>query len=354
MQLCRGCGTLCQNGGTCQAGAVSYTCICPNGFTGQNCGTQTSCDPGTALSSSGGCHPCLPGTFSISGLACVACQKGTASNVTAATQSCPPCASGTYASTAATSCTSCASCQKVGSYAQDTGTLTAVAANQSSVPSPGQTTATAAPVSGWVFVGVLIAFMLISLAILFPLRLRTRRYVTAVSVILRTPFTFLRVVPTSWHVVEVPSFYRGLIGLWVIAGLVLITAYQSEVFVADGVTTQSYVQPGSQFTSRNSTSSATADISLTIVLFQTPITCDPTLFKFLVAADATTSAGSLTGPPDCVEDSSLSSVNLTFKFPAPLSFSPTSTVSVQAASVSSSGSPPVLPWCVFQDPAGKL
>ena len=103
----------------------------------------------------------------------------------------------------------------------------------------------------------------------------------------------------------------------------MITAYQSEVFVADGVTTQSYVQPGSQFTSRNSTSSATADISLTIVLFQTPITCDPTLFKFLVTADATTSAGSLTGPPDCVEDSSLSSVNLTFKFPAPLSFSPT-------------------------------
>ena len=190
--------------------------------------------------------------------------------------------------------------------------------------------------SGWVFIGVLIAFIFISVLVLFPFRRQTRRYVSDVSVILRTPFSFLRVVPTTWNVIEIPSFYRGLVGLWVIAGLILITAYQSDVFVADGVSTQSYVQPGSRFISTESTSSATTNLSLAIVLFQTPITCNFSQFTLEVVATDTTFTGSLSNPPDCIEDSSLPSLNLSFTFPSSLSFTSTSSVSLEATSLSES------------------
>ena len=91
MQLCPGCD-LCQNGGICQSGPASFTCVCLDGYSGQNCATQTSfsCSPGTALSS-GGCQLCSPGTYSTDGAACVPCQKGTASNATAVSDSCAPC-----------------------------------------------------------------------------------------------------------------------------------------------------------------------------------------------------------------------------------------------------------------------
>ena len=111
MQFCRGCVDLCLNGGTCQAGPVAYSCVCPNNFTGEDCGTLTtiSCGPGTTLSS-GICKPCPSGTFSTSGLSCVPCQMGTASDITAATEGCTPCSAGSYAATtAATLCKSCPS-----------------------------------------------------------------------------------------------------------------------------------------------------------------------------------------------------------------------------------------------------
>ena len=31
----------CNNGGTCKDGVASYTCICANGFTGQDCEIST-------------------------------------------------------------------------------------------------------------------------------------------------------------------------------------------------------------------------------------------------------------------------------------------------------------------------
>ena len=74
---------------------------------------------------------------------------------------------------------------------------------------------------------------------------------------LENTLQLLRVVPSSWNIIEIPSFYRGLVALWVIIGLILITAYQSDVFATEGVITQSYLQPGSSFTSGSPTSSAT-------------------------------------------------------------------------------------------------
>ena len=106
--------------------------------------------------------------------------------------------------------------------------------------------------------------------------------------------------------------------------------------MTEGVNTLSAVQPGSLFASGLPTSSATTNVSLSIVLFQTPITCDPTQFTLQVVAGATTSAGSLSGTPDCIQDSSLPSLNLTFTFPCALSLTSTSSVSLVATSTSGS------------------
>ena len=132
---------------------------------------------------------------------------------------------------------------------QDAYSPTPKIVNQTGVAFLDTTTTPSTPLSGWIFIGILAGFMLLSTAILFPCHRRTRRFVSVVSVILRTPFSLLKVVPSSWRIVETPSFYRGLVALWVIAGLILITAYQSEVFVTEGVITQSDVQPGARFTS---------------------------------------------------------------------------------------------------------
>ena len=281
MQLCRGCDDYCLNGGVCQAGPVSFVCICLNGFTGSDCSTEAtfSCGAGTEPQS-GVCRPCSPGTFSTDGTACVPCQIGTYSNLTAATASCPSCPSGSYAPLASsTSCTACSSCKTASSFAEDAYSPTAKTANQTTETTDNQITAASTPVTGWIYVGILAGFIILSTAILFPLRRQTRRYIAAVSVILKTPFSVFRVVPSSWTVVENPSFYRGLVALWVIAALILVTAYQSDVFAVEGITTDSSVQPGSLFTSKLPTASATTNVSLIIVLFQTPITCNSTQFS---------------------------------------------------------------------------
>ena len=69
---------------------------------------------------------------------------------------------------------------------------------------------------GGLYFGIFLGCAVLSGVILIPLRRRVRRPVTAISVILRTPFSFFRVVPSSWTVIEIPSFYRGLVALWVI------------------------------------------------------------------------------------------------------------------------------------------
>jgi len=189
---------------------------------------------------------------------------------------------------------------------------------------------------GFFFLGILLCFVVLSSIILIPLRHRVRRPVSAVAVILQTPFNFQRVVPSSSTVVEIPSFYRGLVSLWVTAGVILVTAYQSEVYVTQNVATLSSVQPGSTFTSKLSTSTASASVSLTMVPYQTPIFCDPSEFTLQVIAANSASTGSLSGTPNCVEDALLPSVNISFSFPAALSFTSTSSVSLVVTSLSGS------------------
>jgi len=98
----------------------------------------------------------------------------------------------------------------------------------------------------------------------------------------------------------------------------------------------SSVQPGSTFTSKKSTSTAEATFSVSLGLYQTPISCNSSQFTLQVVASATTSTGSLSGTLDCVEYASLPSLNINVSFPAALSFSSTSSVYFEATTVSGS------------------
>ena len=216
---------------------------------------NNACNPGSSKNSSGICSLCIAGTYSLTGTVCTPCQKGTASNVTGAKSYCPACLAGSFSSSVSSancsSCPSSSNCQ-IGSFASTRAYSPVVQLeNQTKVDKnghiiqPGVST-----VSGWAFLGPMFGFVVVSTIILVPLRRRVRRPVSAISVILRTPFSFLRIVPSSWTVVEIPSFYRGLVSLWVTAGVTIITAYQSEVFVNQAVISLSSVQPGSTFNPR--------------------------------------------------------------------------------------------------------
>ena len=267
---------------------------------------NNACSPGSSKNATGTCSSCAAGTYSLTGSVCTPCQKGTASNVAGSITSCPPCPAGSFSSsTSSSSCSSCPSssnCQ-VGSFASTRAySPVSEAVNQTEVDKNGQTVqVTASPVSGWIYFGIFLGCVVLSGVILIPLRRRLRQPVSKISVILRTPFAVLRVVSSSWTVVEIPSFYRGLVALWVIFGVIVVTAYQSEVFVNDGVVSLSSVQPGSTFTSKKSTSTAEATFSVSLVLYQTPISCNSSQFTLQVVASDTTSTGSLGGTLDCVK-----------------------------------------------------
>jgi len=72
--------------------------------------------------------------------------------------------------------------------------------------------------------------------------------------------------------------------MWVLSGVILVTAYQIDVFISQGRTELKAVQPGTVFTNGSSTSSAVTTLSLSLILFQTPITCDPSAFTLAFSA----------------------------------------------------------------------
>ena len=176
-------------------------------------------------------------------------------------------------------------------------------------------------VVGLVYVGLFGGFVLVSGMIAVVFRKPLRRVVLAAAVILRTPAAILRVADSSNKLVEEPSFFRGIVGIWVLGGVILVTAYQFDVFISLGRTELTAVQPGTVFTNSSSTSSAGTTLSLSLVLFQTPITCNTTAFTLSFSAISSESSGSLSdSPSSCVVDPPLPSLTVTYTFPAPLSF----------------------------------
>ena len=192
-------------------------------------------------------------------------------------------------------------------------------------------------VVGLVYVGLFAGFVLVSGMIAVIFRKPLRRVVSVAAVILRTPAAILRVVQSSWTLAEEPSFFRGIVGIWVLGGVVLVTAYQIDVFISQGRTELTAVQPGTVFTNGSSTSSAATTLSLSLVIFHTPITCNTTTFTLTFSALNSKSSGALSGPPSsCVVDPTLPSLTMTYTFPAPLSFTSASSVVFSATSTNQS------------------
>ena len=192
-------------------------------------------------------------------------------------------------------------------------------------------------VVGWVYVGLFAGFVLVGgiIALIFQKKLRLP--VLAAAVIFRTPAAILRVVQSSWTLAEEPSFFRGIVGIWVLSGVILVPAYQIDIFIAQGRTELTAVQPGTVFSNGSSTSSARTTLSLSLVLFQTPITCDPAAFTLTFSALNSKSSGSLSArPSSCVVDPTLPSLTVTYAFPVPLSFTSASSVVFSATSVNQS------------------
>jgi len=299
------------------------------------------CDPGYFYEKdTNACTPCVAGTFSL-GAQCIPCQKGSSSNVPASPSpsNCQPCTVGQYSfALGSTSCSVCSKCNTIGSITASPSSPFPVPYNSTIFDQNGNPVRNAPEgVVAWIYVGLFVGFVVISGVVAIVYGKRLRRLISAAANILRTPATILRVVISSESLVEEPSFFRGLVGIWVAAGVILVTIYQIHIFISQGRALLTAVQPGTVFTSGSSTSSASTTLSLSLALFQTPITCDSTAFTLTFSALNSESAGSLSGPPtSCVVDVTLPSLNLTYNFAAPLSFTSTSSVVFTASSINQS------------------
>jgi len=165
-------------------------------------------------------------------------------------------------------------------------------------------------VVGWVYVALYLGFVLVSGLIALFFQRKLRRPVLTAAVILRT---------------------------WVLGGVILVTAYQIDIFFALFRTELTAVQPGTVLTNGSSTSSTGSTLSLSLVLFQTPITCNTTAFTLTFSALNSKSSESLFVPhTSCVADPTFPSLNVTYAFQAPLSFTSASSVVFSATSVNQS------------------
>jgi len=345
--LCR--SSPCQNGGTCNNGINSFTCDCTGTlYTGTLCTfpdpTNTACDPGYAkVGGSGNCKACSEGYFSL-GTACVPCQAGSFSATPAATSAsaCQPCPAGQFSSTAASnSCQPCGAhqCAVLGSMVSSASSPVPVPFSSQSLDSSGEVVGPALPdISGYIFLGVFVGFVIITGLVALCVKKCLQRPIAAAAVMLKTPLSVVEVLGSNGRLVERPSYARGIVGLWVAAGVLIVTLYQIDVFATQGRGYETAVQPGTIYTSGLSTSDTNATASLSLVLFQTAVTCNTSLFTLNLTAQNSLSADSTTiAPHSCVVDAAIPSLNLSYIFPASLSF--TSASAIVFTSTSSDQSP---------------
>ena len=335
----------CQHNGVCVNGIDGFSCQCAGtGYSGNLCEvydpTNYACQPGSALNSTGICSVCGIGTFSTDGLSCVSCQSGTYSNLTGSTsaENCTLCPPGTFSTVESSSCSHCDGPCAVGSMVAspfsplpaDFLLITYDSSGQdiSKIPTSND--------EGYIFLGIFGGCILLTAVVGHVFRRWLTKLIAHAAVILKTPFGLLKVTTAPGILTEAPSFHRGLVGVWVITGLIVITAYQIYVFIIGNTTTISSVQPGSAFSSGEPTSVTNTTLALSLVLFQTSITCDPAQYRLAITGSDVISHGALTAEPQCVVDSSLPSVNLSYTFPALLGFTSSSVVAFTATSTSGS------------------
>ena len=335
----------CQNGGTCINGVNGFTCTCLREYIGLFCESadpNLSCQPGYYKGPSGTCSQCSAGTYSL-GIACISCQQGTFSNVSGATTptNCQLCGNNSYSATAgSTSCSPCSGSCAAGSMMSSPCSPIREPPDLIIVDESGHQYEPTNPpvVPGLLFVWAFLGFVGCSVIVTILFRKWLGEGISAASVVLKTPFSAVRVIHSSDTLSEVPSLIRGTIGLWVIAGVIVITAYQVEVFLFQGRAEISSVQPGIVFSNGAPISSANTSFFVSLVLFQTPVTCNSSQYALSFFGSNIQSTGTISGPPtSCVVDSTIPSLNLTYTFSAPITFGGDSAVVFKA--VSNSGSP---------------
>jgi len=262
----------------------------------------SSCAPGYILNQANLCEICSKGTFQKGNL-CLSCPTGTflPSQGAFSASDCQPCPQGTFADTIGSEeCSPCPQdCPRGSSLPLQT------------LPGSEGYTVEVRDKNGnllteqnefpfhYPYLGIFLGGVLISGLIIIPLRKRLRSYISPISVVLRTPSYVLRVIPNSWTLKEIPSLYRGLIGIWVLFGSLMITLYQVHLLVASGRSTLTSVQPGTTFKSGESTSTTTTSFFLNVSLHNTPITCDPS--KYSMAFQGQSIPNSFSASLSCFE-----------------------------------------------------
>ena len=254
-------------------------------------GASTSCSPGSAMTSSG-CVACSAGTYvAPNGTHCALCTAGTfaAGALNADNTQCLLCPAGTYSDTPGSgTCISCAydSTCPAGSAV---GTLSNLPTNSSLSSAQAMTAAAAGNNSGlsvgYILIIVFVGSGLTITAVVFVARKRTHTIVHRFGNVMRTPRWLLSVDTTGGeHLSEPPSFVRGLVGIWIVLAVVLVTIYQIDNYVQNQFSTDTSLQPGTTFESGVAvTAVATTQLAFVISLLGSSVTCDPSAFIISVS-----------------------------------------------------------------------
>ena len=130
----------------------------------------------------------------------------------------------------------------------------------------------------WIYfiLGSLAVFVLLSALIVFTFQNKFQKYIVSASgcVCVKKPqWATWRSLLSNMSTKKIPSFYRGLVGIWVIAGgdpcdfYYYYYNYQIHLFAIYRTTEVSSVQPGTVFTDTSSTTSTTLTTLTTLSLF---------------------------------------------------------------------------------------
>lgn len=318
----------CKNGATCNDGFGSIKCVCAPGYQGPTCEAIDStapCPTGMARNTSGVCDLCPAGTY-VSNKKCSPCTAGTASSVVGSSTigDCHPCPPGQFTNVSASStCLTCdvGSCPVRGSLMASAKGIQIVPFKMTKYDRDGQVASGESPkVNDMMYVGIVAGFIVLTGFVSLVFRNQLRRPFHLVSAILKTPFFIIKVLPSSWELFETPSFFRGMMGVWVVGGVLVMTVFQINVFVLEGRTELTAVQPGATYTNGSVTSVTTARVFLSLAIFQTQVVCDDP--GYLMHASFGTGRGEEIDFPmaTCYVDPTIPSLNLTADFAIPIQF----------------------------------
>ena len=291
-----------------------------------------SCDAGQA-SANGGCTTCPSGTFvGSSGLVCASCVAGTSSSImgTSFSSNCLPCPAGqtTNGLLGQTSCVACganAFCP-FGAAASLASAVNSTTASSSVLNQATSNSSADLYLSvGWLCIVAYAIFLVVFLIAATVLYFCTRFtasvswFVGGFSTFMRTPRWNLKVSQgkKDTHVEDPSDFSRGILAIWMIAGVIVISAYQIYNFVETGFAASETLQPGTIFSDGTAIATAPTQLAATVILLASPVLCT-SAFSIV----ATLGADTLTS--NCTQTAK-NNVTIAFSMPASASLPLTST-----------------------------